>query len=165
MLRRAFLSLLAISMIAGISGCGFQLRGYLNVPEQLQQVSVVSQTGQHQLVNSLIGAMQLNKLQIVADAPYKLELVSINESRRSATLDTRAKVDEYELKLQVRFKVLGPDDKAALTEQTLITERVYTYDADAAAAAEEQERLLKQEMSDDLALQIVRRYLAINPAP
>lgn len=164
MLRRTLTSMLAITLIAGLSGCGFQMRGYLEVPAELQQVQLIRNSGPHQLVNSLISAMHLNQVQITADAPYKLEVVRIVENRRSATLDRRAKVDEYELQLDVRFQILDSKNKLVLSPQQLTTERVYTYDADAAAAAEEQERLLKQEMADDLALQIVRRYLAIKPA-
>ncbi|MBY4676219.1 LPS-assembly lipoprotein LptE [Marinobacterium arenosum] len=163
MLRRTLLSATAALLLTGLSGCGFQLRGYIDVPEALRQVQLVQHGPHSQLASSLVSSLQLNQVQIVSQAPYRLELLSVVENRRSATLDSRAKVDEYELQLRVRFQVSQANGELALAPQQLTTERIYTYDADAATAALEQEQLLRQEMADDLALQITRRYLALKP--
>ena len=165
MLRRTLITAATALLLAGITGCGFQLRGQLEVPEHLRQLTLVQHTGPHRFTNSLITTLQQNQLQVISDAPYRLELLRILDDRRSVTLDRAARVDEYELTLSVYFQVTNRKNELVQSEQVLSTQRVYTYDANAATAVAEQEELLKQEMADDLARQVVRRYLAIKTAP
>ena len=159
MLRRTLIGATAALLITGITGCGFQLRGQLDVPEHLRQLQLVQSHNVHRLTTSLIEALRINQLEITAAAPYRLEVIRAVEKRRSVTLDSAANVDEYELTLDVDFQVTDTEGRLILTPQQLSTERVYTYDANAETAANEQEELLKQEMADDLARQIVMRYL------
>jgi len=160
MLRRTLIGATAALLITGLTGCGFQLRGQLDVPDHLRQLQLVQTSNHHRLVASLVETLRLNQLQVTSNAPYRLELLRTEERRRTVSLDRSARVDEYELSLEVEFQVTQADETAVLLPQRLRTERVYTYDADAATASDEQEQLLKQEMADDLARQIVRRYLS-----
>lgn len=166
MLRRTLIGATAALLITGITGCGFQLRGQLDVPDHLRQLQLVQNSNHHRLTASLVETMRLNQLEVTANAPYRLEIIKAVDKRRTVSLDRNANVDEYELTLEVEFQVSRTgEEKPVLKPQRMSTERVYTYDADAATAASEQEELLKQEMSDDLARQIVRRYLKISDAP
>lgn len=163
MQRRTLITAAGALLLTGLTGCGFQLRGQLDVPEHLRQLSLVQHTQNHRLTASLIETLRLNQLEVSAQAPYRLELLKVVENRRTVTLDRAARVDEYELTLRVDYQVTNRQEQLVLNPQTLSTERVYTYDANAATAAAEQEVLLKQEMADDLARQLVRRYLTIKP--
>lgn len=164
MQRRTLITAAGALLLTGLAGCGFQLRGQLDVPEHLRQLSLVQHAQNHRLTASLIETLRLNQLEVSTTAPYRLELLKVDERRRTVTLDRAARVDEYELTLRVDYQVTDRKEQLVLKPQTLSTERVYTYDANAATAAAEQETLLKQEMADDLARQLVRRYLKIKPA-
>lgn len=163
MQRRTLMTAAGALLLTGLTGCGFQLRGQLEVPEHLRQLSLVQHAQNHRLTASLIETLRLNQLEVSTQAPYRLELLKVVENRRTVTLDRAARVDEYELTLRIDYQVTNRQAQLVLTPQTLSTERVYTYDANAATAAAEQEVLLKQEMADDLARQLVRRYLTIKP--
>ncbi|MCV6589517.1 MAG: LPS assembly lipoprotein LptE [Marinobacterium sp.] len=165
MLRRTLITAAAVLLSTAIAGCGFQLRGQLDVPEHLRQLTLVQTQNNPRLLGSMIETLRQNQLQISAEAPWRLVLQRVTEDRRTVTLDRRARVDEYELGLTVEFLVTDASGKPVLNSQRLRTERVYTYDANAETAADEQEQLLRQEMSDDLARQIVTRYLRIPATP
>jgi len=168
MLRRTLIGATAALLITGITGCGFQLRGQLDVPDHLRQLQLVQNSNHHRLTASLVETLRLNQLEVTANAPYRLEILKAEDRRRTVSLDRDANVDEYELTLEVEFQVSrngNGEEAPVLKPQRMSTERVYTYDADAATASSEQEELLRQEMSDDLARQIVRRYLKISDAP
>ncbi len=157
---RVLLLLLCCSVI---SACGFKLRGLVEVPESLQRVHF-SASKDSATVRSVKRLLQGNGVQLVGDddaAPYRLEILSESSQRRAASLNSLAKTEEYELRSSLRFQILDQQQRSVLAPQELITERVYTFDENNVSAKDAEEALLRREMQDDLAHQLVRRYLGL----
>jgi len=156
--------LLAITLaftLSLLSACGFHLRGAVDVSADKLQLSLQDERAGEKLSRSLKRSLQDNGIQLVADAPYNLKIDKSRFSRESVSLDNSARVDEYSLTLTVDYTLHSLKSDLSKTESAII-ERVYTYDADAAAAKDEQETLLRNEMYDAMATRIIRSYMAFD---
>ncbi len=165
MRTRLTLPLFALLMSLALSACGFKLRGLYEVPEALRQVALVAASQPSQLEPELRRALEINGIKILGSSRYQLEILSERNTRRTATLTGDADADEYELRSEVRFRVIDRqrDELLLIPERTLMTERVYTNQRDNITASSSQESLIRHQMQQDLAQQIVRQYLSIKP--
>ncbi len=158
--------LLAITLactLSLLSACGFHLRGELDVSDAKQQLSVQEEQADPTLRRALKRALMDNGISRDSAATYHLTILDTRFSRDSISLDSNARVDEYSLTLKVDFELREVAKNLREAQSTTI-EQVYTYDADAAAAKDEQEALLRQEMYDAVATRILRSYLAFDQA-
>lgn len=151
------LLLLALSA----SGCGFKLRGLYDIPESLSRVAIVSHQENSELSQTLQQSLQSNGVIIDSLAPYRIELLGESMSRRTLSLDSSARASEYELRGEVTFQVTDREGQWVLTSRTLMSERSYNVDSSNITASESQEPILRQQIQQDLAQQIMRQYIRI----
>ncbi len=163
MRTRLTLPLFVLLMGLTLSACGFKLRGLYEVPEALRQVALVTASKPSQIEPELRRALEINGIKLTNSTRYQLEILSERNSRRTATLTGDADADEYELRSEVRFRVIDRqrDGLELIPERRLMTERVYTNQRDNITASSSQESLIRHQMQQDLAKQIVRQYLSI----
>lgn len=147
-----------------VAGCGFQLRGAPDVPESMRQLELVMPAGRSVLRTELGRTLRASGIELAASAPQRLEILEEKQGRRTATLTEDIKADEYELRTEVHFQVTQGDE-LLIPPSVARTERVYTHDASALTAKNEQEALLRREMQQDIARQILRRYIAAAGTP
>ncbi|MFC6670079.1 LPS assembly lipoprotein LptE [Marinobacterium aestuariivivens] len=150
---------LLLVLVALLAGCGFQLRGAAGVPESLRELELVMPAGRSVLRTELGRTLRSSGIELVDSAAQRLEILEEKQGRRTATLTGDIKADEYELRTEVHFQV-SRGDQLLIPPSVARTERVYTHDASALTAKNEQEALLRREMQQDIARQILRRYLA-----
>lgn len=155
------LGLLVVSLL--LSACGFKLRGVFDIPEALRQVSLVSSERPGDLERTLEQTLRVNGVRLEADAPYRIELLEIDSIRRAISLGSDARVSEYELRSEVTFQVSDREGQLLLPPTRLFTERVYSVDPNNITASESQEPLLRRQITQDLAQQIVRQYTRLRP--
>ncbi len=156
-------AVLVLLLCALISSCGFKLRGSVEVPDSLKRV-YLSSSKETATLRSVRKLLKGNGVQLVGSpeaAPYQLQILSESSERRAATLNSQARTEEYELRSSLRFQILDRNNQPVLKPVELLTERVYTFDQDNVNAGDAEEALLRREMRDDLARQLVRRYLGL----
>ncbi len=161
--RRQFMLLVPLLLALIISGCGFKLRGSVEIPASLKRVYFTSQQ-QSPSVRATKRLLKSNGVEMVShagSAPYHLDILSDTSKRRAATLNSSAKTKQYELRSTLTFQILDSASKTILKPTELIIERVYTFDENNVNAKDAEEALLRREMQDDLARQLVRRYLGL----
>lgn len=156
---RALLATLICSLLLG---CGFQLRGLIQVPEALKRVYLQSPPAS-QVALPLERQLKANGIQLLEaqEADFQLVLLSERHDRRAASLTSRAKTEEYELRSQLNFTILDNQGEPLIEPQALLVERVYRFDENNINAKDAEEALLRREMYQDLARQVVRRYLSL----
>lgn len=163
MKRKPLLTLCLALSLSLLSACGFHLRGDYAVDPAKQQLHLTN-AGQDVRLEQALGQV-LRDSGIVAstDAPYTLEVNRVRFQRKSISLDSSARVDEYELNLRVEYSLRqqGSDQVRRLSAET---ERTYTYNADRATAADELFSLHRDEMYRVVADRILRSYLSYQPA-
>ncbi|MCW8885239.1 MAG: LPS assembly lipoprotein LptE [Motiliproteus sp.] len=163
-MRTRWLSALTVVTLSVlVSACGFQLRGSVEVPESLKRIyfTAASETNVTKATRRLLKSNGVTLVGNSGAAPYHLEVLSETSKRRAATLTSSAKTREYELRSAVRFQIRQGSDKLVLPPTELIVERFYTFDEDNITAGDAEEAQLRREMQDNLARQLVRRYLGL----
>jgi len=153
------LRLSAIALLLTLSACGWQLRGaggeatiarlYLN---STSPDSVFTQTLERYLQGS--GTELVDS---ASAAEYSLKIVKEKSKRRTATVSASARISERLLEEQVEYLVTRSDGTVAIERTTASVERIYEYNEDNVLATEDEARLLKSEMYNDLARQIANR--------
>lgn len=159
-LRRSLLLRLSCLLL---SACGFKPSGYYDVPEALQLLEiVVSQDRPSAIRQPLINLLKVNGVDLASSSGLKLEILEERMRKRTLTLTLSADTAEYELIGTVRFRVLRQNGEALTNDREAQVERSY-YDLNNTTARDALEAQLRREMQQQLAKQIVRQYLSLNP--
>lgn len=144
-----------------VSGCGFKLRGAIDIPESSRLVTLILKSGTSApFEQALKRTIKQQGITIQEKAPYQLSIRQVKENRRSITLDSKANVDEYELLLLVDFEVLNSAGESISGPLVARTERIYDYNADAATASYSLEKEIRSEMWQSISERIIRQYVA-----
>ncbi|MES2316426.1 MAG: LPS assembly lipoprotein LptE [Pseudomonadota bacterium] len=156
---------LALALLAGLSACGFQLRGsgsaynmpfksiYLAFPE-------TSSLGT-ELRRNLRGS---DKVEVVSDASKaeaQFEVLSENRSKAILSLNSQGRVREYMLTYTLVFRVRDAKGAEVLGATEISLKRPLTFNESQVLAKESEEALLYRDMQTDLVQQILRRLAAV----
>lgn len=153
----------AVVLILIISGCGFHLRGQVPLPEYLDKPYVKGNDLELvQALESELLALSARPKNTIVDASSVLELLRASYLREVGSLDRRGKVTGYVLKYEVVYRVLTPDRKTLIEDTILTLSRSLDYDRGEVLQLQRDERLLRDELVDELAKQIVKRILTIS---
>lgn len=163
---RACVIALALTLL--ISGCGFQLRGKVDLPSNIDSVHVSGTKSDSDLAQKLRALLRGNDIPVVSSpTPSSLSIVLLDAEaeRRTLSLDSRARAAEYLLSERVRFEIRGTGGKVLLEAQDLEERRVMSNDPDNVVGKNEEEQLLRENMQESLAAQIARQLRQLKPAP
>ena len=147
-------------MIAALAsaGCGFHLRGQYTVPEALA-VTFIEGDPRSQIVIGLQRDLRSGGAQIATQkdgATAVLEVFDEQTGRRVLSVDSGAKVTEYEVYYVVSFQLAFADqDPQPL--QTLRLTRDYVFDIQGVLGSGEEEQTLREEMRRNLVRLIMQR--------
>ena len=159
-----WLMLLAAGLL--LAGCGFQPRGLASVPEALQTVSLIGNNSS-QVYQALERRLRSNGIEVIGDTRptrYQIKLYSEAFNRRAASLNSRGKTEEYELRAGLRFEIFDADKHSLTGPLDISTERTYRYDENNINAMQAEEEQLRRELRENLAGQVIRHYLALATA-
>ena len=166
MRRRLGLGLVAsvaVSVVAGFSGCGFALR---RAPElRFRTLALRGFAPRSLLADEL--RMQINASQttLVMDAPAQPQVVfeALADVReRSVVASTSAgQVRELQLRARLRFRLLRRDGSELIAPTEILLTRDMSYSETAALAKEQEEALLYRAMQSDIVAQVLRRLAAV----
>lgn len=143
-----------------ITGCGWQLRGSLALPPGADSIYVTAEDNYGTLTSDLRKLLEANNVQASdnkADAQYSIIILNQNEKRRTVAVGSSSLTAEYELTLDVEYRIEDADGKALVIQDTASTARSYSYDRNDTIAANEEEQLIKEEMRLNVVSQIMRR--------
>ena len=90
-------------------------------------------------------------------ANYNLKLGPERFSQRNLSLNSEARVAEFELTMSARFSVSGADNQVVIEDTEVTVIRQMENDPRNVVGKAEEVRILKSEMRADLARQIMRR--------
>ena len=160
--RRLILTLSACILLVSLSGCGFALRGRVNLPPQLDSVLV---KGSDRDATSLVRrALRSSGADIVdsdEDATAVLELINSEFTRDVRTTDENGRATAYTLRYKVDYDVREPNGEEIQINQSLSQTRFLAYDPLQELQSEEEAEFLQEEMQEEIILQILRRLSRI----
>jgi LPS-assembly lipoprotein len=165
--RRAQIAL-TLLLLAGLSACGFKLRGEAQTRMPFKTIYL----GFPQ--NSALGIELRRNIrggsstEIVDDAKLADAILDIvlPEKQEKIVLATNAgQAVEYRLNYRFAFRVRDNKGQELLPTTTFTLHRDVSFSASLALAAISQDQMLFKDMQSDLTQQILRRLSAIKPEP
>lgn len=157
-----------IVVIAGLSACGFSLRGgdALSGYDSLQ-LALAEPNGEFArlLLRSLDSSGVSTDIVAVDSASPDSPLLGVGAERvasRPVTVNPRARAAQYEIRLSVDI-LLRQGDNELIPLETLSQERTYFEDIENIAGNQEEVQIITAEMRRELANQLLRRLQAARP--
>ena len=158
------------SVAALLSGCGFRLRGSIDLPPELTEVALEGTRPNGELGIALRNGFARVGGQVVdsaASANSVLVITQDSSSRRVLSVDSTGQANEYELAYTLGFRLDDPDGTNRVVQQSINLRRQYRFDPNLTLAKADQEARLVREMRQDAVRQMLRRLKAgiENPVP
>lgn len=166
-LRKLALLFAMLAVLAGLSACGFQLRGsggqysmpfksiYLAFPE-------TSALGT-ELRRNLRGGDLVDVVSDPSKAEARFDVLSENRGKQILSLNAQGRVREYLLTYTLVFRVRDAKGDELLGSTEISLRRPLPYDERQVLAKESEEALLYRDMQTDLVQQILRRLASVKP--
>lgn len=161
-LRRYITLALLISLI---QACGFQLRGALDLSQDISPI-YVQQNNLFELGREIQSLLNANKLQIAENekqAKAQLALLSEIRSRRVLSVDSNGRVREYLLNYTVNFSIKIKQTtgiKQQDRQDTISVRRSLVFDPEAVIAVVNESEILYKDMQRDVARLILLKLQA-----
>lgn len=164
---RHFITLPLIIVLVLTGGCGFKLRGTVDLPAALRVTYLTGEQVPGDLLDELRQALTTAGARLVAmpepDASI-LKLLSVRDERRVLSVNsTTGKVQEYELSYAVRFALTDAAGKELVAPQTVSLTRDFSFSETEVLGKSEEEAQLKREMRREAAYSLLRRLQAQVP--
>ncbi len=167
-MRHRIIALLLGCAVLVTAGCGFHLRGTTNVPKELKTLTLNSYDPYGPLTRSVREQLRLNDVTVVKDQDPgskklpSLRITGASEGRQTVSVFQDGKTAEYQLVLEVRAQVLIPGKD--LFPITLRVFRSFFDNPLTALAKDNEGDIIRQELREQAAQQLVRRLVAVQAA-
>ena len=166
LIHTAIASLLMPVLIAmTVTSCGWHLRGSGQLTSNISSVHISGANKKSDFYRTLSRSLKANKVVITdshTEAQYRIVTLNQRSERRTATVSSGARVSEYQLTELVDVVIFAANGTQVLPRTTLRVERFYDFDENDVQSKTEEAALLKKEMINDLAQQVIRRLNAVS---
>ncbi len=146
-----------------LTSCGFQLRGQLDLPPELQEMSVSGRDAYSELIVALKQQLETAGVTINENADITLFIITEEKDKQRVSVSKTVYYDEYQLINRATFELRDRAATALTLPETVTAQVLYQDDASNPASKSNEENILRRELQTNLALQILRRVTAITP--
>jgi LPS-assembly lipoprotein len=160
----AYRSLLLIVLLF-LSSCGFHLRGSIgDLTWHIQSVHIQSEAADR-IARELKSRLIEQKLQVLPTSEAAQVIVYLSnetvDRRVLSVSSVSGKQEEIELNYRVEIKITKVDDTVILEKHTISFLRDYRFDPEAVLAAGGEEEILREDMFNQIVMQIIRQLQRI----
>lgn len=152
-------SIFLVFFVCLISSCGFHLRGQGlgEWPTASKQFAVVDQTSQVFWLRLLLPALKQQGIRIDNTAPRQLILSDSTSEKIIASYDASGRAAQYTVLEKLSFSFHSPIATEKLTRTQLSQQRTYNFNATNLSGKTQEERLIQQELRQQLTQQLLLR--------
>jgi LPS-assembly lipoprotein len=145
-----------------MSGCGFKLRGEVEVPADLNPIFIQPGGGSPvaQAIRDRLRGTQVRLAANAKDAKLVLRILGEARSSRVVAVNRSGKVLSFELYYRVTFDAQGPDGKERLSRQQIDLVRGFDNPDTEVLGKQLEGELIYQDMIDDAADRVLIRLRA-----
>lgn len=162
----AWLAVLAFATT--LAGCGFKLRGEVNLGEHLQRLSLTMSDSGPAIRRDLVEALERGGVTVLASGDRSATAtlrVPVNRAwSESLTISEQARVREYAVRHRVVLEVRSADGRVLLPEQEILLERDFVFDRVDALGIAGQEEVLRRDLEREMVRAMLRRIESIDRA-
>lgn len=164
--RRQLLRVSLAALGGSLSGCGFKLRGAVQLPFNMlwSNFSATSSVGNEFKRALRTSNPQLQFVELRDKAQVVLNVLAESKDKLVLGLSSAGVVREYQLQVTLRFELFDGKGRELTPAQDIILKRDVTTSDAQIVAKEREDELLFREMQSDLIQQLMRRLAAIRLA-
>jgi len=168
--RRGVSIILLCTWFAATSGCGFHLRGQIDLPEALVEVALQGPKPYGELGVAIRNGFTRMGGQVVESpqlASSVLVITRDTSQRRVLSVDISGQANEYEVEYTLGFHLDDPQGTNLVVPQSITLRRQYRFEPTQTLAKADEEARLVREMREDAVRQMLHRLKAglDNPVP
>lgn len=161
-MKRLYVATAMILTATLMQGCGFHLRGKVNLPPSLSEPYVSSTDADLKAqVEDMLRFSGSKPMTGPNGATAVIKLFDVQYQRLVRTVDARGKATSYVLSYKASYSATDNAGKALVAPQSVSEQRDYNFSASEVLAKEGEETFLRQDMERDAAQQIVRQLAAV----
>ena len=155
-------SLLATLLLL-LAGCGFHLRGAVELPEAMARTQIVAPASsalRYEIESLLLAADG----EVVEEAGVASAILTVQRDQvrsRILSVDPQGRAREYALSLSVQYRLQDAEGKELVAQQSSRVERSLRVDPDNVLAQASEREMVEQEMRATAARIIVRRLRSL----
>ena len=143
-------------------GCGFHLRSY-NFQGEVESYAITGKTRIGVAAPLRRGLKQIGVEESVPDeAALIVDLMDQRNDRRTISTGGSTRAAEYEISYAVRYRILDSAENELAEAVWIERQRVYRIDSDNIVGSSEEQRLLEDELMQDVVGQIIRAMDAVS---
>lgn len=157
-------SLILILLLGLSSGCGYHLRGSIDLPEQLKSMYLFGSSAPLKLeIEEIVRSSKGKFAHSPNEAGIVIKVMKEEMHNRVLSIGSSGKSSELEINYYLRFQIYDQKENPMLDEQTIELSREYYNDQTAVLAKEGEEKLIRKEMYRQAArMLLARAQLAID---
>ncbi|RUQ85186.1 LPS-assembly lipoprotein LptE [Legionella septentrionalis] len=148
-------------LLASLSGCGFHLRGMLDMPSWLDNIAIVNANSKnHPLDVFLQEQLQAYDVHVTTEpslAQYWLIIERDAFQQQISSISASTTPRQYQLIYTVQFKVQQVRGHEIIPSSLVSVTRQITINSDRILGSDEEEATTKREMRREAAIQILNR--------
>ncbi|PQJ95537.1 LPS assembly lipoprotein LptE [Chromatium okenii] len=154
---------LILFTFALFTGCGFHLRGRIEIPVSLNPLFIQAPVGSpvRRAIEDLLTGSAIHLTTTPAAAKLTLRILSEMRSSRVAAVDANGKTLAFELHSVVHFDAIAPDGTQKVPPQTLDLTRNFDNPEVEVLGKKLEEELIYQDFATDTADRILMRLRAV----
>lgn len=142
------------------SGCGFHLRGMVDMPSWLNDVAIIIESGHRDLESLLKAQLDAYHIHVTSDpnqAHYWLIIEKDREEQHITSVSSSTTPRQYQMTYVVRYRLQQAKGGDIISSSQVVITRQITINSDRILGSNDEENTLKKEMRRDAAIQILDR--------
>jgi LPS-assembly lipoprotein len=157
---------LAAALVAGLGGCGFRLRGSVDLPFDTLYTNFASTSALGAELRRMIVAISDTRIvERREDAEAALIVLAEEREKEAIGFSTTGRPVEYELRLRTIFRLDDAKGRHLMPQTSLAVRREISVGEIQLLSKQLEEEQIFREMQSDMVQQMVRRLSSVQPLP
>ena len=162
-IKRIFSPVLAMTLVALLSACGFGLRGAVDIAPGLKNLAV--QSGNQPFQRMLMRSLERTGITVSESAPYLVDVISVDENERIESTTGGNIVMDYSVNTTVVWQMVDQASGSVLIPpQEMNQVGNYQREVDEFNASQNAKARLVDELQESLVQAMTRRIASITEA-
>lgn len=163
MIKRCMQIVLCAAGCALVAACGFHLRSSAALPTVMQKQVYLDTNGGGEFPRSLAAALRANKVNVLDTSTEGVATLSVPVAgfpTRLITTGGYQHVNEYQVAMRVKFKLVDADGKTVIPMQTLELSHDFVVDQSQLAAVASETEAIERSLVREMTGAVMRRLEA-----